>query len=375
LSSQTVLPEQSIDPAYPIPKRNKAKMQKIEDRAFILFLASATIAFAWILRPFYGTILWGLVIAILFHPLNLHFRKTMGQRKGLASAATVLLVIVIVILPLLLISASLGQQASSVYRRVQSGELDFVLYFQRILDALPSWMREILNYFGLNDLNSARNKLTGALTQASQFIAASAFGIGLSALDFVVGLGVMLYLLFFLLRDGDALLKRVQSVVPLGAEQKTLLLSRTSLVIRATVKGGISVAAIQGILGGLAFWLLGIPAPLLWAVVMALLSLLPAIGAALVWGPVALYLLAMGNIWEGVFLVAYGILVIGLVDNLLRPFLVGKSTKLPDYLVLISTLGGIEIFGLNGFVIGPLVAAIFMVSWEIFRKTELASND
>lgn len=349
-------------------------MQNIEDRTFLLFVALVTIAFAWVLQPFFGAILWGLVVAILFNPLNLRMRKAMGQRNNFASVTTVLLVIVIVILPLILISASLTQQATSFYSRVQSGELDLVLYLQRMLDALPGWAREILNYFGLNDLDAMRSKLAEALKQGSQLIAASALGIGLSAFDFALGLGVMLYLLFFLLRDGDSLLKRVKDAVPLHAEQKTLLLSRISLVVRATVKGGIAVAIVQGMLGGLAFWILGIPAPLLWAVVMAFLSLLPAIGAAIVWAPVALYLLATGSIWEGLFLIGYGVVVIGLVDNLLRPYLVGKSTKLPDYVVLISTLGGIEVFGLNGFVIGPLIAAIFMVSWETFRKTEMETG-
>jgi len=347
-------------------------MKKSEDRAFMLLVVLATIAFAWVLRPFYGTILWGMVVAILFNPLNLRLRKAMGQRRGLASIATVLLVIVMVILPLILISASLGQQASGVYRMVQSGELDFVLYLQRILDAMPSWMRELLNYFGLTDLASVKDKVTGTLAEASKLIAAKALGIGLGAFDFALGLGVMLYLLFYLLRDGDGLLIRVKNAVPLEAGQKTLLLNKISLVVRATVKGGIAVAVIQGMLGGLAFWFLDIPAPLLWAVVMAFLSLLPAIGAAIVWGPVALYLLVTGDIWQGLFLIAYGVLVIGLVDNLLRPYLVGQSTKLPDYVVLISTLGGIEVFGLQGFVLGPLIAAMFMVSWEIFRKTELA---
>jgi len=184
----------------------------------------------------------------------------------------------------------------------------------------------------------------------------------------------MLYLLFYLLRDGDNLLARMKSAVPLGGEQKTLLLDRITLVVRATVKGGITVAAVQGMLGGVAFWLLGIPAPLLWALVMAFLSLLPAIGAAIVWAPVALYLLATGSIWQGLFLIGYGVVVIGLVDNLLRPFLVGQSTKLPDYIVLISTLGGIEVFGLQGFVIGPLIAAIFMVSWEIQADARTAAQ-
>lgn len=350
-------------------------MQKIEDRTFLALVALVTIAFAWVLQPFYGAILWGLVVAILFNPVNLRLRKALGRRHGLASVVTVLLVIVIVILPLILISASLTQQASGLYRRVQSGELDLVLYLQHVLDALPGWAREILNYFGLTDLDAMRVKLTDGLKQASQLIAAQALGIGLGAFDFAVSLGIMLYLLFFLLRDGETLLKRVKDSVPLHAEQKALLLSRISLVVRATVKGGIAVAVVQGMLGGFAFWILGIPAPLLWTVVMAFLSLLPAIGAALVWAPVAVYLLATGSIWEGLFLIGFGTVVIGLVDNLLRPFLVGKSTKLPDYVVLISTLGGIEVFGLTGFVMGPLIAAIFMVSWEIFRKTEPLAND
>jgi predicted PurR-regulated permease PerM len=162
---------------------------------------------------------------------------------------------------------------------------------------------------------------------------------------------------------------RIREAVPLEADRKSALFTRFADVVRATVKGGVLVAMAQGALGGLAFWFLGVHAPILWAVLMAFLSLLPAIGAGLVWIPVAIYFLATGAIWQGLGLIAYGVLVIGLVDNLLRPFLVGKGTKLPDYVVLISTLGGIEVFGLNGFVIGPLIAAIFMVSWEIFATS------
>jgi predicted PurR-regulated permease PerM len=126
------------------------------------------------------------------------------------------------------------------------------------------------------------------------------------------------------------------------------------------------VALLQGALGGLIFWLLGIHAPLLWAVLMALLSLLPAVGAALIWFPVAIYLLATGAVWQGIVLIVYGVLVIGLVDNVVRPILVGQDTRMPDYVVLISTLGGIAIFGINGFVIGPVIAAMFMAVWDLF---------
>jgi predicted PurR-regulated permease PerM len=125
------------------------------------------------------------------------------------------------------------------------------------------------------------------------------------------------------------------------------------------------VAIVQGALGGLMFWFLGIQAPVLWGVVMAFLSLVPALGTGLVWAPVAVYFLVTGAVWQGIVLIAYGVLVIGLVDNVLRPVLVGKDTKMPDYVVLITTLGGMAVFGLNGFVIGPLIAAMFIASWDI----------
>jgi predicted PurR-regulated permease PerM len=138
--------------------------------------------------------------------------------------------------------------------------------------------------------------------------------------------------------------------------------------VRATVKGNIAVAAVQGLLGGLIFWILGVQGSLLWGVLMAFLSLLPAIGAGLVWAPAAAYLLMTGDIWRGVILITFCVVVIGLVDNVLRPILVGKDTKMPDWVVLISTLGGMALFGINGFVIGPLIAALFMASWDLYAQ-------
>ena len=136
-------------------------------------------------------------------------------------------------------------------------------------------------------------------------------------------------------------------------------------VVRATVKGNVVVAAVQGALGGLAFWTLGVHAPILWAVVMGFLSLLPAIGAALIWAPVAIYLLAVGHVWQGIALILFSTFVIGLIDNMLRPILVGKDTQLPDYVILVSTLGGLAVIGINGFVIGPLIAAMFVAAWQL----------
>ncbi|MBR1271601.1 AI-2E family transporter [Bradyrhizobium sp. AUGA SZCCT0222] len=348
-------------------------MRKIENQCFLLLLVAVTLGFGWVLLPFYGAILWAIVVAVIFAPLNRRLQSRMRGGPNLAAAATVVIVLAMVILPLGLITASLLQEASTLFAKVQSGEYNFAAYTERVFAALPAWMTGLLDRFNLTDLGKVRDSLATGLAKGGQAVAPQALSIGLNTFEFIVGLGIMLYLLFFLLRDGQVLARRIKQAVPLRTDQKTALFGRFADVVRATVKGSILVAIAQGALGGLAFWFLGIHAALLWGVLMAFLSLVPAIGAGLVWVPVAIYLLATGAVWQGVSLILYGVLVIGLVDNLLRPFLIGKDTKLPDYVVLISTLGGIEVFGLNGFVIGPLIAAMFMVTWEIFSASESAS--
>jgi predicted PurR-regulated permease PerM len=350
-------------------------LQKIEHQGFLLLLTAVSLAFAWVLYPFYGAVLWAVVVAVLFAPVHRRLLQSMPGRPSLAAAVTVLIIIAMVILPLAMIAASLVQEASSLFAKIQSGEYNLGSYLQRIFDALPAWATGLIERFNLTDLSALREKLTSGLMTGGQILAPQALSIGMNTFDFVIRLGIMLYLLFFLLRDGKALAEGIREAIPLRGEQKAALFTRFADVVRATVKGGILVAMAQGTLGGIAFWFLGIHAALLWAVLMAFLSLIPAIGATLVWLPVAIYFLATGAVWQGIGLILYGVLVIGLVDNLLRPFLVGKGSKLPDYVVLISTLGGIEVFGLNGFVIGPLIAAMFMVSWEIFSVSRRTSGD
>ena len=350
-------------------------MRRIEHQGFLLLLVAVTLAFAWVLQPFYGAVLWAVVVAVIFTPVYRRLLASMNGRQSLAAAVTVLIIIAIVILPLAMVATSLAQEATGLVAKIQSGEYNFGSYLQRILDALPAWATGLIERFNLKDFSGARDQLKDGLMKGGQVLAPQALSIGMNTFDFVIRFGIMLYLLFFLLRDGRALAERIREAIPLQGEQKAALFTRFADVLRATVKGGILVAMAQGALGGIAFWFLGIHAALLWAVLMAFLSLIPAIGATLVWLPVAIYFLATGAIWQGIGLILYGVLVIGLVDNVLRPFLVGKDTKLPDYVVLISTLGGIEVFGLNGFVIGPLIAAMFMVSWEIFSASRQTVQD
>ena len=349
-------------------------MRTREDKAFLLLIVAVSLAFAWILSPFYGAILWATVLAILFAPLHRLLLGSMQQQHSLAAIATVLVIMLLVILPLTFVITLLVQEASGVYDSIRSGELNFGRYYQQVLNALPAWATRLADRFGLTDFEAMQGKLAAGLLAASQFVGAQALNIGQNAFDFVISLLLMMYLLFFFLRDGDELARRIKTAIPLRPEQKTALFTRFTAVIRATIKGNVVVAALQGALGGLIFWLYGIHAPLLWAVLMAFLSLLPAVGSALVWLPVAIYFLATGAIWHGVFLIAYGVLVIGLVDNLLRPRLVGKDTKMPDYVVLLSTLGGLAIFGINGFVIGPVVAAMFIAAWDIFAASGQAEH-
>jgi predicted PurR-regulated permease PerM len=341
-------------------------MNTTERKVFLWLVVAVSLAFAWILWPFYGAILWATVTAIIFRPFYRRLRNALGERRNLAALATVLLVVVVVILPLTLLTASVLQEASGFYARIEAGELDLGRFFQQAIGLLPAWASELLDRFGLTDLATVQQRLLAALARGGQFIAAQALNIGQGTVDFAVNLLLMLYLLFFLLRDGDDLVARIREAIPLRADQKRALFARFTVAIRATVKGDVVVAILQGVLGGLIFWLLDIRAALLWGALMAVLALLPMVGTGLVWGPVAIYLLATGAIWQGIVLIVFGVLVISLVDNLLRPILIGKDIKMPDYVVLISTLGGIAAFGLHGFVVGPVIAAMFITVWDIF---------
>lgn len=343
-------------------------------RSLLLLLVAVTLAFGAVLWPFNGAVFWGMVLAILFHPLHRRLLARMPGWRNLAALLTLLLCLLVVIIPTALIATTLVQEAGTTYARVRSGQVNYAAYVQQVLAALPPWALALLDRFHLTSMADLQERLASVGAQASQFLATKALNVGQNTLQFIVSFGVMLYLLFFLLRDGTQLTARIRQAIPLDEEHKSQLSDKFITVIRATVKGNIAVAAAQGALGGLIFWLLGIQGPVMWGVLMAFLSLLPAVGAGLIWGPVALYFLATGATGQGVVLTLYGIGVIGLVDNLLRPLLVGKDTKMPDYVVLISTLGGMALFGLTGFVIGPVIAALFIATWDLFAPAQPAQH-
>ncbi|NKQ12490.1 AI-2E family transporter [Pseudomonas sp. SST3] len=346
----------------------------LEQKVFLALLLVVSIAFGWILFPYYGAVFWAVILAIIFAPLQSRLSPHLGNRRNLTALVTLLVCLVVAVLPVILITGLLVQEGSSLYKQIESGELDIDSFVGDARELLPASFQLQLQRFGLGDVDQIRERLASGALEGSQFLATKAFSFGQGTFQFLVSFFVMLYLLFFLIRDGRELVVLIRRALPLSDNQKRRLFSKFTRVVRATVKGNIVVAATQGVLGGVIFAILGIPAALLWGVLMAFLSLLPAIGAGLIWTPVAIYFLMNGMIIQSVILTLYGILVIGLVDNILRPVLVGKDTKMPDYLVLISTLGGLALFGLNGFVIGPLIAALFMSSWGLFTTAEGKSS-
>ena len=259
---------------------------ELHKKTFLFLLVAVTIAFGWILWPFYGAVFWGTVLAILFEPFYRKLLAGMHDRRNLAAVTTLLLALVIVIFPLTLITAALVQEGTLVYEQIRSGKINFGVYFQQAIDALPGWVLRLLERFDLGNLSAVQDKLSATVAQGSQLIATQALSIGQNTFEFVISFGLMLYLLFFLLRDGRGVSTRIKQAIPLSTDHKRLLFSKFTTVIRATVKGNIVVAATQGALGGVMFWILGIQGALVWGVVMAFLSLLPAIGAGLIWAPV-----------------------------------------------------------------------------------------
>lgn len=338
--------------------------------SFVVMLIVVTIAFVWLMLPFYGAVLWAIILAILFNPLHRRLVRGLGGRRSLAAAFSTLACICIVVIPGSMVLAALAREAGSLYARVSAPDFDAISILERVHAGMPSYLVEALSAFNLSEFDQIQTRLTGFLGDAAQTVATGALNIGQSTAQLVIGLGVMLYVLFFMFRDGSQLAIIIRRASPLTDYQTEHVLRKFTTVVKYTVRGNVIIAVIQGAIGGITFLLLGIEAAFLWGVLMAVLSLLPAVGAFLVWSPAAAYLFLSGQVIQGFILVAVGVVIISTIDNILRPPLVGQGTKLPDYMVLVSTLGGLALFGVNGFVIGPLIAALFVALWSLYTDQQ-----
>lgn len=335
---------------------------------FVGLVVVVTLAFLGLLSDFAQPIFWAATFGAVFHPLQNYLERRLYGRNSLAAMLTVMIIFFTVIIPALLIASAVAREAADFYARVQSGEINPQALLRWVQSLLPDAVG-FAEGIGL-DVDGIGQSLTAAAVAGSSFVGSMALTAGQNAARFLVMFFLMLYLLFFFMRDGKQLLELIIHALPLGDSRERKLFKKFGEVSRATVKGTLIIGLTQGFLGGMMFAILGIQGAVFWGVVMVVLSLLPVVGTALVWMPAALILIASGAWQKGVVLIVFGVLVIGLIDNLLRPILIGRDTKMPDYLVLLSTLGGLTVFGVSGFVIGPVIAALFLSVWTMFQQEQ-----
>ena len=314
-----------------------------------------------VLQPFVGVLLWAAVLVVIFYPVHRRLAAWTG-RPGPAAAVSTLLVIVAVLVPVVLVTFAVGRELRGAVDYIQGG-------VGRLLDlpAIAPAVRWIDQYVDVDVWRS--NEYIGEQLQAwSAAIAGPTLMFVGGILNALVQTVLVVFTMFYLFRDGENLRRAVYDIVPLEYEQSHDIVERTREVIGATIYGVLAIAAIQGTLGTLIFFLLGLPSPLLWGVVMFLLSMIPMAGAFLVWVPAALYLLLSGSYVKALVLGAWGILVISTIDNFLSPRLVGRRARLHELLIFFSVLGGLQVFGVLGLVLGPVLAAITLALIEVVRQ-------
>lgn len=317
-----------------------------------------------ILQPFVNVILWAAVLAVVFYPMHRRIRERVGG-PSLAAAISTLLVVVLILLPATFITVAVVREVIGAADNVQAG-------LQRLSGAttIPGlgWVVErARNYVDIDPV-AAQQFLSERLKTWGAALAASTLGVVGGAVGAIVQMVLTVFTLFYMLRDGDRIRHAVYDVLPLKRIQMHDITARTREVIAATIYGVLVIAAIQGTLGTIIFSILGLPSPLLWGVVMFFLSMIPMAGAFLVWVPAAIYLAVTGSYIQALVLVAWGVLVIGTIDNVLSPRLVGRRARLHELLIFFGVLGGIEVFGVLGLVLGPVLVAVTLALLEMMRQ-------
>lgn len=312
--------------------------------------------------PFIPSLAWALALAVLFNPIQ-HWIESRLNNRGLAAVLSVFVTALIVFGMATFVGQRLVQEASKgadlVKTKLESGVWRHELDAHPRLAPLADWME--------------RQNLPTTLKAIAAWMTTTGASFVKRSVTEAIGLPLTLYLLFFFLRDRRTAIETLRSFSPLSKEDMDLVLHRVSDTIHATVYGTLAIAGVQGLLGGLMFWWLGLSAPLLWGVVMGLLAVVPMLGAFVVWIPAALFLTFEGSWGKALILTIWGGLVVGTIDNLLRPILVGKRLKLHTVLAFISAVGGLVLFGPSGLILGPVSLAITLALLQTWRHP-IASN-
>lgn len=340
----------------------------LEHWSFLLLLAGVSILFVWVAWPFASPILWAALAAIMFQPLYKWTLRKVRGRRNLAATLTLFMIFVLVLLPALWIGSLVVEQAVNLINSLRANPIDLADVIETTLSMLPDSLQRLATDNGWTDVAVLQEKLQQVLGESAGIIAQEAVSIGSGALGFILSFGIGLYVLYFLLRDGSRIGETILHSAPLDRAIADRLADRFLGIVRAVIKGSGVVGLVQGALGGIMLAIAGVPSPLLLGVLMAVLAMIPAVGTALVWAPAGVWLIIAGDVWQGIFVLAAGAIIIASVDNVLRPILVGRDTGIPDWIILVTTLGGISLAGFSGIVLGPLVAGLFLASWSILQE-------
>jgi predicted PurR-regulated permease PerM len=341
----------------------------------LLVVAGISILFLAMIRSFLITLLLAAILAGLMYPVYRWILRLVGGRPNLASLLTLLLAVVAVFGPLATLAGIVAQQAINLTDNIG----DAVKPLMEDPEQLNRWLTLLPGSDRLEPLlPQVAERSAQIIAGLGTFLVRQVSAVTSGTVVFIFHFAIMLYALFFFLPNGPRYLRSILAYLPFSEEDNARLTARFISVTRATVKGTLLIGVVQGTINGIAFWIVGLPAPAFWGVVMIVMSVVPAVGGALVWVPAAVFLALTGRMLGAIVLVAICGAVSGSVDNLLRPRLVGRDTQMPDLLILISTLGGLGFFGAIGFIVGPLVAALFITLWEIlgelYRPTPIVKS-
>lgn len=344
------------------------RTDELQHASFLLILAVVSLMMAVIVWPFATALLWAALAAIMFQPLYRWMLRRMRGRRNAAAITSLLVIFFAVLVPGLWLATLVVQEALVLVAALQQQPIDLATTFDNVYGMLPPAAQEAVDRSGWADVSSTQTKLQELLAQSAGMIASQAVSIGSGALSFMLSFAVGLYVMFFLLRDGERIGRTLLNTVPVERSISERLAERFLGIVRATIKGSGVVGLVQGVLAGISFLIVGLESALFFGVLTTVFALVPVIGAGAVYIPVGLWLLLTGAMWQGVFVLVVGVVIISSADNVLRPILVGRDTGIPDWIILVTTLGGISFLGFSGIVLGPLVAGLFLASWSILQE-------
>ncbi|MDI6802099.1 MAG: AI-2E family transporter [Thermodesulfovibrionales bacterium] len=345
------------------------------NRFYFIILTSLVIVLGYlsyqILKPFLSPIAWAIVLSVVFYPVYA-FILRFAKWRSVASFITLCIIITIIIGPFSYLMVLLVSELKSISGYLEAGRIDEVmevLKHPNVKDIID----KITTSFDITEAEFSKTVTENISKLGKALIGRITTGMG-NIVTVTLNFVFMNFAIFFLLRDGPAFLKKIRDYEPFSEEQKDRLATQVKDIIISTVYGGVVVAIVQGIIGGLAYYFLGIPSPVVWGLATSIASFIPLIGAFAVWGPATTYLFIQGAVLKGIILAIIGVFGISMIDNVLKPLIIGARTKMPILVIFFSVLGGIKLFGLIGLIMGPLVLAIFVSVVEIFRNIEGGQN-